>query len=58
MEYFDVIDKNRIFLNYIKERGEKLEDNEYNQGIEVWIINNNKILMANHINTSAIIFQF
>ena len=46
MEYFDVVDKNRVQLNYKKIRGEKLEENEFNTGVEMWIINNNKILMT------------
>ncbi len=46
MEYFDVLDKNRNFLNYIKQRGSILENNEYNQGAELWIINDNNILMT------------
>lgn len=46
MEIFDVYDGNRNFLNYTKQRGEKLTDNEYNLGSELWIINNNKILMT------------
>ncbi len=46
MEYFDVVDVNREKLNYTKQRGESLENHEYNQGIEVWIINSNKILMT------------
>ena len=46
MEYFDVVDQNRIPLNYKKIRGEELNDNEYNVGIEMWISNDNKILMT------------
>ena len=46
MEYFDVVDKNRTPLNYKKTREEKLDENEYNTGAELWIINNNKILMT------------
>ena len=46
MEYFDVVDKNRVQLNYKKMRDEKLEENEFNTGVEMWIINNNKILMT------------
>ena len=42
MELFDVVDKNRKPLGYTKPRGDKLEDNEYNVGIEVWIFNNKK----------------
>lgn len=46
MEFFDVVDKNRNKLNYKKMRGETLEDNEYNMGAEMWLVNNNKILMT------------
>lgn len=46
MELFDVVDKNRDPLGYTKERENILEDNEYNQGAEIWIINDNKILMT------------
>lgn len=46
MEYFDVVDKNRISLGYKKVRGEFLENNEYNVGVEMWIINDNSILMT------------
>lgn len=46
MEYFDVFDKNRVFLNYSKIRGDILKHNEYNQGAEIWIINNKKILLT------------
>ena len=46
MEYFDVVDKNRKSLGYTKKRGEELEDNEYNTGIEIWIFNNKKVLLT------------
>lgn len=46
MEYFDVLDNNRNKLNYIKERGSILLDNEYNAGVEIWIFNNNKLLVT------------
>ena len=46
MEYFDVLSKNRQFLNYEKVRGTKLEDDEYNQGAELWLINNGKLLIT------------
>ena len=46
MEYFDVVDKNRISLGYKKVRGETLKDNEFNVGVEMWIINDNSILMT------------
>jgi len=45
MESFDVYDSNRKSLGYTKIRGEKLLDNEYNQGVELWIFNNNKLLI-------------
>ena len=45
-EYFDVLDKNRNKLGYTKERGESLLDNEYNVGVENYIICDNKILMT------------
>ena len=46
MEYFDVLDKNRKPLGYTKKRGEKLEENEYNTGIEIWIFNDKKLLLT------------
>ena len=46
MELFDVVDCNRKSLNYTKQRGCELLENEYNEGIEVWIINDNKILIT------------
>ena len=46
MEYFDVLNKNREHLNYTKLRGTTLKDHEYNQSAEIWIINNNKILLT------------
>lgn len=46
MEFFDVVDKNRKNLNYTKERGSQLLEHEYNEGIEVWIFNNNKLLLT------------
>lgn len=45
-EYFDVLDKNRNKLNYTKERGESLSNNEYNMGVENYIICDNKLLMT------------
>ena len=32
MEYFDVVDKNRNFLNKKLPRGSKLQENEFNVG--------------------------
>ena len=46
MEFFDVVDKNRKRLGYTKLRGEKLEENEYNVGVEIWIFNDKKLLMT------------
>ena len=46
MEYFDVLDKNRKPLGYTKQRGTKLEENEYNMGIEIWIFNDKKLLLT------------
>lgn len=46
MELFDVYDSNRKPLGYSKARGDKLLDNEYNMGIETWIINDHKLLMT------------
>ncbi len=34
MEFFDVVDENRKLLCYTKQRGMKLEENEYNGAIE------------------------
>lgn len=46
MEKFDVYDKERNSLNYTKERGQTLFENEYNMGVEIWIFNENKLLMT------------
>ena len=46
MEYFDVLDKNRNKKGYTKQRGETLTNEEYNLGVEIWIINNNKLLLT------------
>ena len=46
MEVFDVYDENRNPLGYTKARGSELLPNEYNMGVEIWIINNNKLLMS------------
>jgi len=46
MEFFDVLDKNRKPLGYTKKRGDILEDNEYNSGIEIWIFNDQKLLLT------------
>ena len=46
IELFDVYDDKRNKLGYTKRRGEKLEEKEYNMGVEIWIFNNNKLLMT------------
>ncbi len=47
MEYFDLLDKNRNYMNKILPRGTKLEADQFNQGCEVFIIvSNNKILLT------------
>lgn len=45
MEFFDVLDINRNKINKTLPRGSKLEPNEYNAGIEIWITNFNKQLL-------------
>ena len=47
MEYFDVVDINRNKINKILPRGSKLNPNEFNVGIEVWITNSyNQLLLT------------
>lgn len=47
MEYFDVYDKNRNLINKKLPRGAELKHGEFNQGVAVWIINNEgKILLS------------
>lgn len=46
MEYYDVFDKNRNSLNYKKLRGSIMQDHEYNQGVEILIFNNNRLLIT------------
>ncbi len=46
IEYFDCLDKDRNKLGYRKVRGSTLLENEYNQGIEVYIVNDSKLLMT------------
>ena len=46
MEYFDVLDKNRNKKGYTKQRAETLTNEEYHLGVEIWIINNNKLLLT------------
>ena len=53
MEYFDVLDRDRILQNYSKKRGTKLLMNEYNQGAEIYIVFNNKILVTQRSKTKS-----
>ena len=46
MELFDVVNEKREPLGYTLERGKELKANEYNVGIELWLFNNNKLLMT------------
>lgn len=47
MEYFDVLDGKRNFMNKVLPRGTKLNLGEFNQGCEVYIIlHNNSILIT------------
>ena len=46
MEYFDVLSKTRQQLNYTKSREDRLDRSEYNQGAELWILNNGKLLIT------------
>ena len=46
MEFFDVVNKDRKPLGYTKQRGLKLEEYEYNVGVEIWIFNDNKLLIT------------
>ena len=47
MEYFDVLNKDRKPINKIVPRGTKLSNDEFNQGVEVWIITpDHKILIT------------
>jgi len=46
MEFFDVVDINRNNLNYTKPRGSEMLDNEYNVGVELWLFNNDKLLLT------------
>ncbi len=46
MEIFDVYDENRNPLGYTKVRGEILNENEYNTGVEIFIFNNGKLLLT------------
>jgi len=45
MEYFDVVDINKNKINKILPRGATLKPDEYNVGVEVWIINSNNQLL-------------
>lgn len=46
MEYFDVLDKDRNFLNKTYVRGTKLNEEEFNAGVEIFITSNNKLLLS------------
>jgi len=46
MELYDVYNNKRQKLNYTKERGQVMDENEYNFGVEAWITCENKILMT------------
>jgi isopentenyldiphosphate isomerase len=47
MEYWDLYDKDRLKLNKIVKRGDKLEEGEYHLVVNVWIKNsNNEFLIA------------
>ncbi len=45
MELFDVVDKNRQPMNKTLPRGCTLKENEFNVGIEVWILDNENNLL-------------
>lgn len=45
MEFFDVVNKDRKPLNKILPRGCVLKENEFNVGVEVWILNNENNLL-------------
>lgn len=47
MEYFDVVDKNRNKTGKVLPRDSVRNKNEYNVGVEVWIINSkNELLLT------------
>ena len=45
MEFFDVVDKNRKPMNKVLPRGSKLKDDEFNVGVEVWILDKDNNLL-------------
>lgn len=45
MEFFDVVDKNRKPMNKVLPRGSKLKDDEFNTGVEVWILDKDNNLL-------------
>lgn len=53
IEFFDVVDKNRLPLGYKKSRDESLKSDEFNIGVEIWIINDNSILMTQRSKTKS-----
>ena len=53
MEYFDVLDKNRNKKYYIKQRNSPLLEDEYNQGTEIYILVDNKILITKRSKTKS-----
>ena len=53
MEYFDVLDKNRNKKCYIKQRNSPLLEDEYNQGTEIYILVDNKILITKRSKTKS-----
>jgi len=46
MEYWDLYNKDRIKLNKTHLRGQKLNSGEYHIVVNIWIINNGKILLT------------
>lgn len=45
MEFFDVVDKNRKPMNKVLPRGCELKDDEFNTGVEVWILDKDNNLL-------------
>ena len=45
MEFFDVVDKNRKPINKVLPRGCELKDDEFNVGVEVWILDKDNNLL-------------
>lgn len=46
MEYFDVLDKNRKKMGYTKQRGATLGIDEFNMGVEIYFLFEDKILIT------------